>query len=111
MKNDATMFRQGDVLLVRVDSIPAYATLCDIKGDVILAYGEVTGHAHRLDVGSVKPFAKGGVWSADAERFIQALEGAMLRHEEHAPIAVPAGRYRVIQQREYSPEEIRRVVD
>jgi hypothetical protein len=32
-------------------------------------------------------------------------------HQEHATIAVPAGNYRVIRQREYSPERIRRVED
>lgn len=107
----ACVYRQGDVLLVAVDAIPRDAALCEIDGDVILAYGEVTGHAHRLAPETVKPFAKGGVWSPTAERFIQTMEGAMLRHEEHAAIMLPPGVYRVVQQREYSPEEIRRVAD
>lgn len=104
-------FRQGDVLLVQVSEIPADATPCNVDGDVILAYGEVTGHAHRLAEGSVKPLAKGGVWSASAERFIQALDGAKLTHEEHGTIPIPAGNYKVVQQREYSPEAIRNVAD
>lgn len=103
--------RQGDVLLIQVDEIPSDATACEIYGDVILAYGEVTGHAHRLAPEKVRPFAKGGVWEPSAERFIQALEGAQLLHEEHSTIALPAGKYRVIQQREYSPSEIRAVAD
>jgi hypothetical protein len=110
MKN-AEVFRQGDVLLVRIDDIPTDATTCKVNGDVILAYGEVTGHAHRIAPDKAMPFAKGGVWSPTAERFIQALEGAELTHEEHATIALPPGNYRVIQQREYSPEEIRNVAD
>ena len=105
------MFRQGDVLLVQVEEIPADATACNVDGDVILAYGEVTGHAHRIAAGTVKPLANGGVWEPSAERFIQALEGATLRHEEHGAIEIPAGNYRVIQQREYHPEEIRNVAD
>ena len=105
------MFRQGDVLLIQVNSIPANAVACEVKGDVILAYGEVTGHAHRLKAGTVKPLAKGGVWEPRAERFIQALEGAELIHEEHSTITLPAGNYRVVQQREYHPEEIRNVAD
>jgi hypothetical protein len=105
------MFRQGDVLIVQVDAIPSDAAPCAVDGDVILAYGEVTGHAHRLAAGSVKPFAKGGVWEPSAERFIQALEGAELLHEEHSTIKLPAGNYRVVQQREYSPEAIRNVAD
>lgn len=112
MKKQAQeLFRQGDVLLQRIDAIPADAAPCDVKGDVILAYGEVTGHAHRLAPQTVRPFAKGGVWSPSAERFIQATEGATLRHEEHAEITLPPGNYRVVQQREYHPEELRSVAD
>lgn len=111
MKAAQTMFRQGDVLLVSVDAIPVDAVSCEVKGDVILAYGEVTGHAHRLAPELVKPFAKGGVWSPTAERYIKAMEGATLTHEEHGAIALPAGNYRVVQQREYHPEELRNVAD
>ncbi len=106
-----TLYRQGDVLLQRIDEIPDDAQPCAMTGDVILAYGEVTGHAHRLSPETVKPFAKGGVWSADAERFIRALDGAELRHEEHGAIALAPGCYRVIQQREYNPQAIRNVED
>ena len=102
--------RQGDVMLVRVDTIPTDAAPCKVKGDVILAFGEVTGHAHRLASGTVAPFAKGGVWSPTAERYIQALEGAKLTHEEHGAIALEPGNYRVIQQREYVPGALARNV-
>jgi len=105
------MFRQGDVLLVQVSEVPADAAACNVDGDVILAYGEATGHAHWLKADTVKPLAKGGVWEPSAERFIQALEGATLRHEEHAPIEIPPGNYRVVQQVEYTPEAIRNVAD
>lgn len=47
------MFRHGDVLLVQVPALPAGATKADKQGDgrtgVVLAYGEVTGHAHRIE--------------------------------------------------------------
>lgn len=111
MKSQPMMYRQGDVLLVAVSAIPLEATPCDVKGDVILAYGEVTGHAHRLAPETVKPFAKGGVWSPSAERFIQAAEGATLTHEEHGAIALAPGNYRVVQQVEYTPEGLRNVAD
>ena len=110
-KQPLHIFRQGDVLLVRIGDLPADAAPCTVPGDVVLAYGEVTGHAHRLDPTTVKPFAKGGSWSPTAERFIQAMEGAQLTHEEHATIALPPGNYRVVQQREYHPEELRNVSD
>lgn len=104
-------YRQGDVLLQRISTLPADAAPCKVEGDVILAWGEVTGHAHRLKPETVKPFAKGGVWSPTAERFIQALDGAQLTHEEHSTITLPAGTYRVVQQREYFPDAIRNVAD
>lgn len=107
----ATLYRQGDVLLQGIAAIPAGAVPCKVDGDVILAYGEVTGHAHRLAPETAMPFAKGGAWSPTAERFIQALEGAELTHEEHGAIKLAPGFYRVIQQREYHPEAIRNVAD
>jgi hypothetical protein len=36
---------------------------------------------------------------------------ATLTHEEHAPVTLTTGYYRVWRQREYSPEEIRVVRD
>jgi hypothetical protein len=34
-----------------------------------------------------------------------------LEHDEHDTIAIPPGNYKVIRQREYSPEAIRNVAD
>jgi hypothetical protein len=98
-------------MLQQIDALPTDAQPCKIDGDVILAWGEVTGHAHRLAPDKVKPFAKGGTWSPTAERFITALEGAVLTHEEHATIQLPPGNYRVIQQVEYTPAGLRNVAD
>jgi hypothetical protein len=42
-------FRQGDVLVQRVTSIPEGDTaVARDNGRVVLAYGEVTGHAHAI---------------------------------------------------------------
>ena len=108
-------FRQGDVFLERVEALPnAELTEVKAKGRLVLAYGEVTGHAHAIypDAG-VLP-AK--LWDAGAERFLQVMERTTLQHEEHGAIPLDAGVYRVSKfgagtQREYSPEEIRSVAD
>ena len=106
-KQPLPLMRQGDVGLQRVSSMPDGMKEIPLdKGRVILAYGEVTGHAHAI---ADTPKAK--LWDAGAERFLQVLEHTSLRHEEHAPIDLEPGIYQVIQQREYSPEEIRRVAD
>ena len=103
--------RQGDVLLVRVNGPePAGATeLPRDNGRVVLAYGEVTGHAHAiLDPGVCLLRAEGVAFD-----MLRVSEGVLARlvHEEHATVPLPKGVYRVVQQREYSPEAIRNVAD
>jgi hypothetical protein len=44
-------------------------------------------------------------------RFLLLAAGALLTHEEHAPIPLPAGAYRVVRQREYTSEQVRDVAD
>ena len=80
-------------------------------GRIVLAYGEVTGHAHAiLDVDA--ELYEGLETAAAADRFLRiGRGGATLVHEEHAPISLPEGDYVVRLQREYHPEEIRRVLD
>lgn len=100
-----TQYRQGDVLLVAA-TLPQNATASDKPGDVILAFGEVTGHAHRITERE-----KVRMWDAGAERYLQVLEATMLTHEEHAPVTLQPGVYRLPQQVEYTPAELRRVAD
>lgn len=98
------MWRHGDVLIARVDSIPPEAAR---KHHCVLAEGELTGHSHRIaEVGSVELFEHAG------NLYLRVLaELATVVHEEHRPIALPRGEYRVWQQREYTPQEIRTVRD
>jgi len=95
------MFRQGDVLLVRA-KVPQDA---DVKGDLIIAYGESTGHSHRLVGQGCVLLTRG------AEMFARLEQPAQLQHEEHAPIQLLRGEYAIIRQREYSPQAVRNVND
>lgn len=104
--------RQGDVLLVReYRDVPDGARpLPRTGGRVVLAEGEVTGHAHAIRS------AGAALLEAGEERYLRVTSPVTLDHEEHAPIAVQPGIYRVVIQREYVPPEIapsmtRRVVD
>ncbi|HKS27108.1 MAG TPA: hypothetical protein VJS44_04785 [Pyrinomonadaceae bacterium] len=104
-----TQFRQGDVLIERVRSnvrSKPHKVVPRDNGRVILAYGEVTGHAHAIADAGVEQFEL-----ETGERFIVTERGVSLSHEEHATIQIPGGTYRVTRQREYSPEEIRNVAD
>ena len=107
----ARQVRQGDVLLVPAEAVPDGARLVRRDaGRVVLAYGEVTGHAHAIRSTATRLVEAGG------ERYLVTSDTVTLEHEEHGPISVAPGTYRVVIQREYAPAEIesasfRRVVD
>lgn len=108
---------QGDVLLVPVAQVPVGSKPKALdKGRVILAYGEVTGHAHRV-VGPDGQDAPDGVALLEAPdgtvymTIDELIGGSAVVHDEHAPVELTPGAYRVVHQREYSPEEIRNVED
>ncbi len=98
------MWRHGDVMIAQVEEVPQNARRLP---NAVLAYGEVTGHSHRVeDPKTVAMFSSGG------EMFMTVLaDHAAIIHEEHLRIEVPRGTYRVWQQREYTPRAIVRVSD
>jgi len=110
--------RQGDVFIQRLsDSAEVPSTAKPVPEDagrVVLAYGEVTGHAHAFAGSSrVNLFREDDNGSGVSPPAYLVIEGLpqSLRHEEHAPVELPAGKYKVTIQREYSPEAIRNVAD
>ena len=101
MKKKAKMYRQGDVLLVKVESYPEEAEKLD---HTTVAYGEATGHHHTFERGAELMELDDMVW-------VVAEEPAPLTHQEHDTIIVDPGIYEVKHQREYTPQEVRRVID
>lgn len=100
----AFLYRHGDVLLALVSALPSDAQPAP---GLILAHGELTGHAHRIrETGVAQLFTKG---TFTYLRITAAT--ATLVHEEHRPIELPTGVYRVWRQREYTPTAIRTVLD
>jgi hypothetical protein len=101
-----TQYRQGDVLVESVATVPPGAVAVARKdGRLVLAEGESTGHAHAIASRRAQMLERAGVL------YLVLLARARLLHEEHGPITLPPGTYRVIRQREYHPEEIRLVAD
>ena len=100
--------RQGDVFIERIAALPNGLTpKAPDGGRVVLAYGEVTGHAHALDAALADLFE-----DRDGTLYLRVgAVGAAVQHEEHGAIALEAGVYRITHQREYTPEAIRRVAD
>jgi hypothetical protein len=105
------VIRQGDVLLVRVKAIPKDAVAQEIKGNkVILALGEATGHHHRFEFmdksHNVKLYQTVG-----GARYLDVSAPSDLLHEEHSTAKVPAGKWLLPSQVEYTPKELVRVAD
>lgn len=104
------IYRQGDVLVAAINDIPSDVRQVPLdNGRLILAYGEVTGHAHVV-IGDAELFTPADVAELE-DRFLTVEQEAQIVHDEHSTIALPPGNYIVRRQREYSPEEIRRVAD
>jgi hypothetical protein len=101
------MYRQGDVLLVKADQLPDAAEALPLDDErIVLAWGELTGHAHAVAATAAQMYADGDV------RYLKVHEaGANLVHEEHSTINLSPGVYRVVHQREYVPNSSRLVLD
>jgi len=98
------MKRQGDLLFIKIDTVPEYQQE-QITNDNVILFGEVTGHAHRLEKGIV-------IKKWRDEIYLILTEPSRVVHEEHAPIDLDTGTYSVIRQREYiSPDEERTIYD
>ena len=95
----AQLYRQGDVLLIRTDQPQQKGSRSERDGRdrIVLAEGEVTGHAHAI----ADPEAT--FWEGVREAFLEvtAEVGVDLVHEEHAPIHLPQGWFKVVRQREF----------
>jgi len=90
------IFRHGDVLIEKVAQLPQSVKPSEEK---VLAYGEVTGHAHRM-AGEYTMYA-----DEQGNLYFQTETGAFVTHEEHARLDFAPGTYKVTQQREYNPFE------
>ncbi|MEO3974704.1 hypothetical protein [Streptomyces sp. CAU 1734] len=108
------MYRQGDVLIAPVaeEAVPSHIAGApdeprDGRGRLVLALGEVTGHAHAV-TGPGRLVREPGPFGP---MILHLPEGGRVVHEEHAPIALPKGWYRVVRQREYLPGAVRVVAD
>ena len=119
MTKKVVVYRQGDVNLLPIDKIPSGAIQdAPIDGDkTVLAYGEVTGHAHVLPFIHAKQYKIGS--TGNQREFIKIDKETTMRHgdlktgsnPDHAPIKIPAGNYEKIIAREATPTGVRRVVD
>jgi hypothetical protein len=98
----------GDVIITLVKAPKGFASMVLITDDC-LAYGEATGHAHKLFGGEFElrecPKTK--------TRHLHVIREVVLKHQEHNPIIIPPGHFRIGIQQEYDPFEklSRKVID
>lgn len=131
--NQPQQIRQGDVQLQPVSQLPEGCTeIPNDKGRIVLAYGEVTGHAHAIadhnvDVENALNTKLAGkladaaikraqnkarlLRAPNGERYLEVRETVTLRHEEHTPHTLNPGIYQLPSQVEYTPAELVPVKD
>jgi hypothetical protein len=99
------LIQQGDVLIMKVKEIPADAV--PKPGPVVLAEGETTGHAHRIESDKAQLYTMGNIL------FLNVLAPVVVKHEEHKPVTVEPGQYRIgrVQEYDHFAEEARAVED
>jgi hypothetical protein len=103
-ENKMQPMRQGDVLLLP-SSDKFYRNSTKLS-HLTLAFGEVTGHSHRITQGKAELYQK------DGTLYLRVLsETATLTHEEHKQIEIPQGTWMLRIQREYQQEGFRYVAD
>jgi hypothetical protein len=111
------IFAQGDLLIERVpDVLPSGKIEENVEGaPMVLLEGEATGHSHAI---------RERVMMFRDDRLARDIpEGlyvghvrvgsayARITHEEHAPLTLPRGTYRVRRQRELGPRDARILAD
>ena len=124
-------FQQGDVVMFQVDKETYEKNIRDndrttkyIGGTntkAILAFGEVTGHTHRVNMNEMLQNA--GItlnmgWNGTAgkdvpEGFIVENDIATLKHEEHNPVDISPGYYlvRIVREMDHITGRARYVAD
>ncbi len=111
------LYAQGDLLVERIDDLMPSGQLpsANQDGSFVLAEGELTGHNHAI-FGQVTLFRDdslardipGGLYIGHVN--IDS-PSARVQHQEHAPLDLPKGTYRVRRQRELEPKDARVIAD
>ena len=102
--------QQGDVTYERIDALPEGLKLVKPRnGSHILADGEVTGHAHRIDdCPEVDMFE-----DENGNLFLSVKKDVQLTHEEHGTQVIEPGAFKIGRVQEVDPftEEVDEVRD
>ena len=111
-------YRQGDVMLVKVDRLPKGEDVTAKDGKNIVAWGEATGHYHAVRGPQVTMFRPDDMSGGVVFALKIDGDGARLVHEkadgpttDHGTIELPPGLYEARRQREFTADDVRYVND
>ena len=105
--NELKIYRQGDILFVKVSNIPQETIKTGSK--VIIEY-EATGHKHLIASNCTELYELEKDshiqrrFGRNIIGFVNVLDDTLITHDEHQPIKLPKGKYQIIRQREFNPE-------
>jgi hypothetical protein len=125
MANKLKPIRQGDVWLVPLSETEQglmnshhdtklHALRRTAGQGIIVAAGEATGHHHRILAPKARLLQPNspGLRRVISDRLLRSPKGGCtITHEEHAPLEIPEGLYKVVIAREYAPSGNVRVRD
>lgn len=99
--------QHGDVLIQRVGSIPQGAAKRPRNGKLVVMAGETTGHAHVITEKTCD------IWELKGDIYLDVTEPVTITHEEHKPIDIPEGVYKIgrVQEYDYYEAQSRLVQD
>jgi hypothetical protein len=92
--------RQGDILFERIDRADDSKVNIDTK---TVALGEITGHSHSFGKSEQVLLSKKIDEDVPTQLVVLEEEGAVLTHQEHLPINIPQGVYRIRREQSYNP--------
>ena len=108
------LYAQGDILFERISStdFDPNTQLCE---QLVIAEGEATGHRHIIRSGATMFRDDAMAHDMDSELYVGHVrvskQGSSVEHDEHAPLFLPPGTYRVRRQRELQPQDVSLVAD
>jgi hypothetical protein len=111
------IFAQGDLLLERVADVAPSGTIAENADGaaLVLLEGEATGHCHaireRVTMFRDEMLARDIPAGLYLGHVNIASAYARVTHDEHAPLTLPRGTYRIRRQRELGPRDARVLAD
>src|ERR1700719_4267256 len=111
------MFAQGDLLLERVPDVAPTGTVAENAegAAMVLAEGEASGHRHAIWERVVMFRDDRLAWDIPAGLYVGHVRvnspSARVTHDEHAPLTLLRGNWRVRRQRELGPRDARVLAD